>query len=207
MRLGLRFYRIWLRTLRYEIRGVGEFREIAGCNAIFALWHNRIFTGIEAYRQFRLGDFRMHGLVSASRDGGILSEVFRHLRIVPVRGSSSRRGSQALRELVRVLDDGGDVAITLDGPRGPVYRAHPGVALLIAKSKVPIVLFGAEFEDFWCLRSWDRFMIPKPFSRVRWKFELMERPPDESGSLDKKELLIELEARLRHLNPDREPGI
>ena len=84
-----------------------------------------------------------------------------------VRGSSSRRGSTALLQLADVIASGRDVLITPDGPRGPVYRLGGGIIFLAQKTGVPIIPVNFEYSSYWRAHNWDRFIIPKPFSRVR----------------------------------------
>ena len=103
-------------------------------------------------------------LTSTSRDGELIAQFLGRFGIGPVRGSASERGSTALRELIRFLRRGCDVGITPDGSRGPCYEIKPGLVLLAQLSGRRIVPIS--FEYAWRTRSWDRFFIPKPFSRV-----------------------------------------
>jgi lysophospholipid acyltransferase (LPLAT)-like uncharacterized protein len=95
-----------------------------------------------------------------------------------VRGSSSRKSIVALRLLQKRLEEGSDVAITPDGPRGPVYKINPGLVYLAAKTGIPLMTIRVDYEQFWELRSWDRFRIPKPFSRVHICFQATVTIPD-----------------------------
>src|SRR6185437_8937636 len=116
----------------------------------------------EAYRRYaqqrRMGK-GMAGLVSASKDGAFLAAILERFKIQPVRGSSSRRGSQALLELTSWAEVGYDLAITPDGPRGPKYTVQPGAMSLAQLTGLPIVPFG--FHAHWKiqLKSWDAFQI------------------------------------------------
>jgi lysophospholipid acyltransferase (LPLAT)-like uncharacterized protein len=134
---------------------------------LLLLWHNRLFPVIGSLQHLQLKGRRIHALVSASHDGAMLSHFLNAQGIATVRGSSSRRGALAAKELIKILRSGEHVAITVDGPRGPCYHAQPGAAFLAALTKAPVVLLGAECERVQLLRSWDRFMVPWPFSRVR----------------------------------------
>lgn len=131
---------------------------------IFALWHNRMFLMPWFYRRL-FPSRRIRCLVSASQDGEMIARVLAGFDMDSARGSSSRRGKEACRELADHLAQGSDVAITPDGPRGPCYQAQLGVvglAALTARRVVPVTL---RLDSHWQLRSWDRFMIPRPFSR------------------------------------------
>ena len=105
-------------------------------------------------------------LTSTSRDGEILAQFIGRFGVGHVRGSATRRGSTALRELARWLKKGHDVGITPDGSRGPMYEIKPGLVLLAQLSGKRILPISFEYASAWRLRSWDRFFIPKPFSRV-----------------------------------------
>ena len=132
---------------------------------IVVLWHNRILFGAGC---FPLALRRRAAvLISASRDGEYASRVVQHFGLRVVRGSSSRRGFRALRELTQCLEEGTSVVLAVDGPRGPRYQPHAGAVALAAACNVPIVPISINAVKRWELRSWDRTQIPKPFSRIR----------------------------------------
>ncbi len=134
---------------------------------IYAFWHNRILGITAAFRRcYPKGRRGVLVLTSASRDGMWLGEVASRLGMGAVRGSSSRRGATAMRELLERVDEGYDIAITPDGPRGPAYQAGPGLAYLATKARIPVVPVTACFHRAWRLKTWDRFTIPKPFSKM-----------------------------------------
>ena len=148
---------------------------------LMCFWHNRILGITLCFlRQYPHG--RRAGvsvLTSPSRDGEILAQVANGFGMGAVRGSSSRKGSQALRELVRLIESGADIAITPDGPRGPRYKLGPGAILLAQTTGAVIAPVHAKFS--WCLRlkTWDGFIIPLPFSRVSVTVEEMIPVPRE----------------------------
>ncbi len=157
--------KLWLASLRIDLSP--EHRLLL-CNAqrpiVYVFWHNEIIVAV-ASRRFRPSR-RLCALVSASKDGAWLTAVFKHLGLETARGSSSWRGAQAIRELIRALRAGFDVGITPDGPRGPLHVFNPGAALVALKSGAPIIVMAAKIDRAWTLNSWDRFKIPKPFARV-----------------------------------------
>jgi lysophospholipid acyltransferase (LPLAT)-like uncharacterized protein len=164
--------RCWSRTLRFEI--IDQSGVITPGNidtpVIFALWHNRIFT-IPPIWWRTGGNFRKTVvLTSASHDGSMLAHAMAVFGLGAVRGSSSRRGVAALVGMKRSLREGCDVCITPDGPRGPRYHFQPGVVKLAESAKTPIIPIHAAYESAWRLKTWDRFVIPKPFSRVKVTF-------------------------------------
>src|SRR5205823_7315525 len=106
-------------------------------------------------------------LISASRDGDLLADAIHRFRYDVVRGSSSRLGASAILQLTQLLASGHDVVITPDGPRGPAYELGPGIIFLAQKSGAPVLPMNLEYSRCWRLGSWDRFIIPQPFSKVR----------------------------------------
>ena len=133
----------------------------AGKRFIVAFWHGRIFLGTYA--------FRNRGIVvmtSQNRDGEYIARVIRRFGYGVARGSSTRGSRGAIIEMLRQLQLNRDVAFTLDGPLGPRYVAKPGAAYVARKSGNAILPFSVSVERKWIVRSWDHFIIPKPFSRA-----------------------------------------
>lgn len=173
--------RVWGWTWRIDASAEEErlMRDVSE-PTILLFWHNRLLLGAECHRRFRAGR-SAYGLVSASKDGAWLAAFFELIGLGTVRGSSSRRGSEALQELVEHVREGSDVALTPDGPRGPVYSFKPGAAILARRSGARILLASAECSSAWRVKSWDRFFIPKPFSRVKLRCRMLhprELPDD-----------------------------
>ena len=164
---GFHLLQILARTLRYEMNDhAGVLGKPVEGNYIAALWHNRLLLISFVLKKFfpqRPGA----GLISASRDGDMIADVTRRFGFDVVRGSSSRMGASALLELSEVLSSGRDILITPDGPRGPVYELGPGLIFLAQKTGAPVVPVNMEYSSCWRVKSWDRFIIPKPFSKVR----------------------------------------
>jgi lysophospholipid acyltransferase (LPLAT)-like uncharacterized protein len=137
---------------------------------IMLFWHNRITAiAIGFLRHYPAKHPSRKGvsvLTSPSKDGDILAGVMAHLGMGAVRGSSSRRGSTAIRELTSLLESGVDLAITPDGPRGPKYSLGPGAVFLAQKTGIPIMPVHARYHSAIRLKTWDNFAIPIPFSRV-----------------------------------------
>jgi lysophospholipid acyltransferase (LPLAT)-like uncharacterized protein len=143
----------------------GERREElleSGDGCVAVLWHGRmaaaapVFAGVNTVI-----------LVSMSGDGELANSTLERLGYRTLRGSSSRYGVRALKAMREMLRGGGAVAITPDGPRGPMHRVNRGAAFLARDSGLPIVPFGFAASTAVRLHSWDRFMIPLPFSRVQ----------------------------------------
>ena len=132
---------------------------------LLCFWHNRILGITYAFHRFSPKKLRTV-LTSPSKDGEILSQFVGAFGMESVRGSSSRRGSRALRELVRIIRADGDIAITPDGPRGPQYSLGPGVILLAQTTGTPIVPMHASYSRCFRMKTWDGFIIPLPFSTI-----------------------------------------
>jgi len=153
-------------TLRIRIEDrCGILSERPEGSLIWAFWHNQIFVVPYIHNKY-LGDRNGAVLTSASRDGALLAETMRNFGGSAVRGSSSRRGGQAMVELVKWIKDGHDVVIIPDGPRGPRFNLQPGLIKLAQKTEGKIFPVLVDYHNYWELKSWDRFRIPKPFSKV-----------------------------------------
>ena len=164
--LGTVLVRILLATLRVRIVDrVGLLGQPQDRTLIWIFWHNRLMLFphlIERYLHQR----NTAALTSASKDGEIVASFLASFKVRSIRGSSSRRGAAALIEMKSLLAQGWDVGITPDGPRGPRYHLNPGVLKLAQKTGIPVLPANVEYSRYWRLKSWDGFMIPKPFSRV-----------------------------------------
>jgi lysophospholipid acyltransferase (LPLAT)-like uncharacterized protein len=164
---GFRLLQLWGRTLRYEIEDrAGVLGKPVTENYIAALWHNRLLIFPLILRGF-FPERSGAALISASRDGDLLADAVHRFGYEVVRGSSSRMGASAILQLTQVLASGRDVVITPDGPRGPAYKLGPGIVFLAQKSAAPVVPVNLEYSHCWRLGSWDRFIVPRPFSKIR----------------------------------------
>ena len=164
---GFHLLQLWARTLCYEIEDrAGVIGKTIAENYIGALWHNRLLLFPFVLRRF-FPDRRGAALISASRDGELLADAVQRFGFDVVRGSSSRLGASAILQLTDVLASGHDVVITPDGPRGPAYELGPGIILLAQKSGAAVVPVNMEYSGCWRVKSWDRFVVPRPFAKVR----------------------------------------
>ena len=192
--------RLWGMSLRFQ-ESEEDLRNYRKCDETVALvlWHNRLFLSAEIFRRYR-GGRHTYALVSPSQDGAWLSAFFGLIGMRTVRGSSQNLGREAVSTLVNLLKEGKDVGITPDGPRGPRYEFKEGALIVARRTKTPLLLIGADFESAWRFRkAWDMFYLPKPFSKVRMRCELVT--VDQLA--DRKAAATRLETRLRELNPDR----
>jgi lysophospholipid acyltransferase (LPLAT)-like uncharacterized protein len=174
-------------------------------SVIFCIWHNRLAIAMWLYRLRPLRSSpqrRLAALVSASRDGAFLAAVLEQFGVQPVRGSSSRRGPQALLELTRWAEQGYDLAITPDGPRGPRYVVQEGVIVLAQLTGLPIVPVSCWLSRKWILKSWDAFQIPQPFSRCQINVGKVLRVPRELTDAERETLRADLEKTMQSLTED-----
>jgi lysophospholipid acyltransferase (LPLAT)-like uncharacterized protein len=144
---------------------------------VWVFWHNRLLVAAMFWVR-RLQPRRGAVLISRSKDGEILAGVVTKLGGEPVRGSSSKGGASALAELARRMGEPCDAWITPDGPRGPRYTVHPGAVWLAQTTGARVMPVTVEVSSCWRLKSWDAFIIPKPFSLVEVTLHpLHEVPP------------------------------
>jgi lysophospholipid acyltransferase (LPLAT)-like uncharacterized protein len=164
--VGFRILQLWSLTLRYKIEDrAGVVGKVTAQNYIASLWHNRLLIFPFVLRRF-FPDRHGAALISASRDGELLADAIKRFGYDVVRGSSSRLGASAILQLSQTLASGRDVVITPDGPRGPVYELGPGIVFLAQKSGAAVVPVNIEYSSCWRLKSWDRFILPRPFAKV-----------------------------------------
>jgi len=192
-------------TLRY--RWKDYYRHEPGCPlpaGIYCAWHNRLVLSMIAYRQYvRQWNRRpqIAAMVSASKDGGFLAAILECFQVQPVRGSSSRRGRQALLELTTCAERGYDLAITPDGPRGPRCQVQDGVMSLAQVTGLPIIPFSFHLQWKIQVNSWDRFQIPLPFSRCELVMGEQLLVTREASDEEREALRRQLEQRLNGLAP------
>ncbi len=172
---------------------------------IFATWHNRLALSMATWKEFRdrlQPDSQLAALISASKDGALLARTLERFGVQPVRGSSSRRGAQALLELTSLLQKRYHVAITPDGPRGPRYVVQDGVIGLAQITGFPIVPVSNFAPRKLQMRSWDRFQVPLPFSRCTVTFAPMLSVPRNASEEMRRTLKSELQTILMAMTRD-----
>lgn len=192
-----------LRIRRTDRSGLGQ-GEMKG-PALYCIWHNRLALSMACYHGYirkHSQGFGLAAMASASKDGAMMSAVLEFSRVQPVRGSTSRRGPQALREMTTWARRKYDLAIIPEGPRGPRYTVQMGVIALAQLTGFPIV--PVTFNLGWkiSLKSWDRFQVPLPFSRCEMIFEKPMRVPREISEQDREKLRLQLEETLKKISLD-----
>ena len=208
-RLAARLVYVLLRVLRFTWRvrvsdPHGVMDVARDQPFILCAWHNRIIYALFATRDVirpKTGR-KVAAMVSASSDGAFAVEIMRAFGIVPIRGSTSRRGRQALLELSRQARAGLHLAITPDGPRGPVHEIQEGILSLSQVTGLPIVPLGCEAGRKVRFKSWDRFQLPWPLTRCDFVFgEPMAVPRRVTGA-ERAVLKGELKRRMAEINPE-----
>ncbi|MFO1512284.1 MAG: lysophospholipid acyltransferase family protein [Verrucomicrobiota bacterium] len=193
-------------TVRFKLDDPGGiFSEVPKEKMIFAIWHNRLVLAIILYRRYisnRDRSRRMAAMVSASKDGGMLTRVLELFNVEPVRGSSSRRGAQALREMAAWGERGLDLAITPDGPRGPRYAVQHGAIATAQLTGLAIIPVSYRVNWKFQLKTWDRFQIPLPFCLCEVTTAPAIRVPREATEAEYEALRKKLEDDLRSITRD-----
>lgn len=189
-----------LHTVRIEQRGTPghDTRIAAGEPVAYALWHGRLLPLSWANRNRGIAT-----LISLSKDGEYIAHVVSGWGFHVVRGSSSRGGQRALAEMIRHARAGRCLALTPDGPRGPRERMKAGVLVAAQRAQVPVVPATAACSRAWWFEGWDRFQVPKPFSRVVlqygepiWIDPALDADGLERLSLDIERTLNDMQRRL-----------
>lgn len=161
---------------------------------LLAFWHEHM-----AFGAYLFHGKNYHTLTSYSYDGELAARVVRYFGLEAVRGSSSKGGSDALKGLQKALEHVRCVGWTLDGPKGPRRIAKPGIAVLSARTQTPILPMGAIVSKCWHLNSWDRFPVPKPFSKIYVGFGPPIPPPSSDDKNQIENTRKEVETGLNSL--------
>jgi lysophospholipid acyltransferase (LPLAT)-like uncharacterized protein len=156
-----------LATTRVRRIGTEHYEQFRrrGVPVIFVFWHGNLLPLVHYHRNERIVV-----LVSEHADGERIARILAHRGFGTVRGSSTRGGVRGLRALVRAARAGRDLALTPDGPRGPRGELKPGALAVARMTGLPVIPLAVAASPAWRLRSWDGFMIPKPFGQVRIEY-------------------------------------
>lgn len=174
-----------------------KFVRESGKPVLLIVWHGRMLVPVwqQSYKN-------IVAMISQHRDGEMVSRLVEHLGYNTVRGSSTRGGSEAALELLRLMKSGAEAAMICDGPRGPIYKMKPGTPFLALQAGAYIVPTCFAAKKCWTFHSWDRFTVPKPFSKVVLLWGEPIPPRDPSTSL--KDFTKELEDILNQLKEKAE---
>src|SRR5271163_1191386 len=190
--IGYSFIRLIGPTLRVSVsREEGAEKTLDERPLITSFWHACIIPATYLFR-----NFGVRVMSSNSYDGEYMGRIIHKFGFVAVKGSSSRNAVRALLGLRRALEAGWTVAFTLDGPRGPRHKVKPGPVALARSSGLPMTMFHAAVDKAWVLNTWDRLMIPVPFSRVLVRFGKLIAVPREATEDEVERYNGELQAAL-----------
>lgn len=192
-----------MRTTRYEIGNEKVYEEWLKPRraAVYLIWHGRLVPC-----SYRHHDHGVATLISLHRDGDYIAGVVEGWGYQVIRGSSSRGGTGALRQMVRLLRAGVPLAVTPDGPRGPRQRMKLGPLLAAQMAAVPVILVSAGTDRGWWFEGWDRFVIPKPFSRIRLSYADPIWIPRDADEAELTRIASEVEATLNRLTVEVDRG-
>lgn len=171
-------------TFRLKVENDAEWRNHIeqGGRVLIGCWHQQFFIGVRLFRRYV--KYKTLVMISKSTDGDIASRVAETAKAFPVRGSSSRGGGPALKEMVSRLRSGKLAVHLLDGPRGPAGIVKPGVIAIAHGANAAIAPGYVEADRAWHAHSWDKYMVPKPFARVTVTFGPLIRLPADLNTHD-----------------------
>ena len=164
---------------------------------IICAWHNDIY-----FSTWLLKEMNLTALISSSRDGEYINQVLSGFGFRAVRGSSTRGGIGAMKNLVRCLKEGHSIAITPDGPQGPIHKVQEGIIALAKMTGAPIIPWRYEGNSCWNLNSWDNHKIPKPFSIISSVFGQPFYIPKTASNSDFGKYCQQLEMLMNDLIPE-----
>lgn len=193
--LGYHICSLHAKTITIIPEGIEKVQDhiAKGGTVIFACWHQRFFTGFWVPRIFGMSPCIM---ISQSRDGDFVSDVVARIGWVPVRGSTSRGGKKALQEMITGVEKYRMGAHIVDGPQGPERIIKPGLVALASQTGAAISPGYISYENPFIFNSWDRFMIPKPFSRVLIRAGDFIFVPKELDEKSFEEVRLDIESRM-----------
>jgi lysophospholipid acyltransferase (LPLAT)-like uncharacterized protein len=193
--------RVLNRTLRYEtVVEAGAAPARPPALQVWCFWH-RCLIPCACYFH---GKFKPAVLISSSFDGELIARTIERLGFLTARGSSSRSGGSGLWSLAKAVERGYPAVFTADGPRGPIYKVKPGAVKLAQLTGYSIGIFYAHPQKAWELKSWDRFLIPKPFSRVAisWGRHVVVPRNEDPEAVEAKRLEVEEALERARLNAE-----
>jgi lysophospholipid acyltransferase (LPLAT)-like uncharacterized protein len=200
----LAFMRVMMKTWRLQWMDPDQIPALPG-PVIFCSWHNRLGLAMAAYGDFVRAKWPSAGMcamISASRDGAFLASLVEPFGVVAIRGSTSRRGPQALLEATTWMEKGYSIAITPDGPRGPAYQVQEGIIHLAQVTGRPIIPMSNCVRCKISLRSWDKFQIPLPFARCVMRFGQAFWVPRDATEPEREQLCRDLEKAMMEITVD-----
>jgi len=193
------FIRAYSYTFRFKVVNEKTWQQLLkdGKTVLLCGWHQQFFSAIRHFKRY--ADFNPGLMISQSRDGALIAGVANRTGWHTPRGSSSKGGREAMSEMIDHLKCYRFGAQILDGPRGPMGEVKPGVIKMAKESGAILVPFYVSSDKAWFFNSWDRFMLPRPFSRVTLSFgdEICFEPPQTREQFDEQRQHLEQTMRAR----------
>lgn len=189
--------RAYCRTFRTSLINEAPWRDYLqkGGSLLFCCWHQQVFPTLAYIQKFR--ELSPPLMISLSNDGDIGAGIVRRTGWTPVRGSSSKGGLKALKQMIRELRRSRFAGHIVDGPRGPAGIVKPGTVMLALAARAVIVPVSISADRAWFFNSWDRFMLPKPFAEIRFAFGEMIHLDASQGKTDVEAVRSHLESVMR----------
>ncbi len=188
----------WTQEGRHHLEGLRE----QGERVVFVFWHGEMLSLIQHHRHEGIVC-----LVSQHGDGEYVTQILHRKGFGTARGSSTRGGSKGLRELLRAAREGRDLAVTPDGPKGPVHGFKTGALVAAQLTGLPMLPLAVRASRAWRARSWDRFMVPKPFAHIRVVYGPPVRVPRGLPDDELERLADEMGSTLLALGEEAERGL
>lgn len=190
-----------IKTYRIDIRNSDAVKQVLQHDKKFivAFWHGRMLIPWYVHKNYKVA-----ALVSKSKDGEILTRLLNNWNYKVVRGSSHIGGREALKIMEEKLDEGFSFAITPDGPTGPPHKMKPGAVVLAHRKKVPLLLIGTASSKHFVFNSWDKFQVPKPFSKIAVVYSEPVYVKEESTREEINKLIEVCENKLMELQKEAE---
>lgn len=187
------FIRLYSLTFRFQVKHEDQWQKLLkqGNRILLCGWHQQFFAAIGHFKKYSC--FHPALMISRSRDGELISGVANRTGWHTARGSSSRSGKQAMDEMIHHLNQYDFGAHILDGPQGPMGKVKGGVIKMAMESRAVLVPFYTSSNSAWFFNSWDRFMLPKPFSKVTLTFgePICFEPPGTADEFEKQRQELE----------------
>lgn len=160
---------------------------------IVAFWHGELLMQPFNYQKLRPSSL-VKAMISQHKDGEAITRTVQYLGIGSIRGSSSKGGAKALISTIKELKAKNDIAITPDGPRGPRFSVADGIVAIAKKSGCKIVIFNCKPSKYWQMKSWDKFVVPKPFGTIEFfiqePLDVTNLDNEQAKALIKEKMLI-----------------
>ena len=168
-------------------------KELKDKSYLIAFWHGELIMQPFNFKKLRKKQ-KISAMISEHRDGEAITRTVQYLGINSLRGSSTRGGVKALIGAIKELKAGNDIAITPDGPKGPRHSVADGIVLIAQKTNTKILFLNVKVDNYWHFKSWDKFVIPKPFSKIDFyiseAYSLDSMENEDAKSFVQEKLLI-----------------